>query len=509
MGRAAGIDVTAPEMAELWVISELLAEDVDARIPEARWREKMKELDNAGDEGVGLAAGTNGGTENSSSATPSNAALSTAAPSTAAGTDTIVASAGITNAVPNTAATSKDSQVEVSPRGVFRNQLYFNFLLNKTSYSETLLPGSVSATSSSPIPPPAASTAQLPSVVISSTAAETTAVLPPAPVTELPPPRPTTSGKSLDFMNMYQKKVVLKVTRKAEEESDEEDEEQEQEQESGSEWEGEMEVDTPRGSGRSQRKAKKRRRVVSAPIVNSDGEEELPEEPGWPTEPSRRTCDACAEGGWTCRVYQIHNRGRQRYACQMCKHVKKRCSGMPYRRREITKIMLAKRQAARRRRSRAEEEEEAEEGAEEEGQELDEEDEEEEDVAGQRKRQRSRSDTRSNSRRPKKVKFALASGVSGGHQERSQQRSQQRRPDRKPLLSQQNEMDGTVGLQAPNKKGKGKAKRRRDDSYGGNDGMEVDDDPLPMKQEGEDEMEWRSGEYLLNIIFIHFLTRIS
>ena len=482
MGRAAGIDVAAAEMAELWVLGELLAEDVDARIPEARWREKMKELDTAA-AGEGSAAGTTSSTENTSGAEAgatekvSNGAADNAAPTSAAGTDTMAASAGITNAVPTIAATADSASHADSASYV----------------------GDSRVAVSRPIPPPPAN---LPSLPTSSTTAETNKVVPTAPVAIAPPPRPTTGGKSLEVVKMYQNKVVLKVKRKAEEESDEEDEEEqeEQEEESGSEWEREIEseADKPRGSGRSQRKPKKRRRVVSAPIVNSDGEEELPEEPGWPTEPSRRTCDGCAEGGWTCRVYEMHKRGRQRYACQMCKHVKKRCSIMPYRRREMKKITLAKRQAGRRRRSWAEEEEEEmeeEEEAEEEGQQP-EEDEDEDGVAGQHKRQRSRSGTRSNSRRPKKVKFALEPGASGDHQERSQQR----RSDRKPLLSQQNKMDGIDGLQAPNKKGKGKAKRR-DDTDLDDDGMEVDGGPVPMKKEGEDDMEWQSSEYLLNFSF--------
>ena len=69
MGESAGFSREAQEMVELWVVSNLLAKDVDTRIPEDRWREVMKTLDSAGNKaGEVLAAGATGGSENTTSA---------------------------------------------------------------------------------------------------------------------------------------------------------------------------------------------------------------------------------------------------------------------------------------------------------------------------------------------------------------------------------------------------------------------------------------------------------
>ena len=46
MGEEAGITSDGPEMAELWVVSQLLAEDSYARIPVERWREQMQTIEN-------------------------------------------------------------------------------------------------------------------------------------------------------------------------------------------------------------------------------------------------------------------------------------------------------------------------------------------------------------------------------------------------------------------------------------------------------------------------------
>jgi hypothetical protein len=89
-------------MAELWVVSKLLAEDIDARISEERWREVMKTLEN-GDEGGLQAAGTIGGMENTSNT----------ATGTSAGTN-----AGTTNTVPNT-DTAINSAVKASDGTVY------------------------------------------------------------------------------------------------------------------------------------------------------------------------------------------------------------------------------------------------------------------------------------------------------------------------------------------------------------------------------------------------------
>jgi hypothetical protein len=277
--------------------------------------------------------------------------------------------------------------------------------------------------------------------------------------------------------NMYIRKVTLNVKRKPEDEDEAVPEEEERE--SGSEWE-EKEVDKPRG----QRKRRKRRRVVSAANVHSDREGDIPEEDGWPTEPARRPCTTCLAGGWSCRVFGIQERGRQRYACQLCKHLKKGCSIMPSRRKEVTKLMMGKRGAEWSRQRRAGEEEE-------------DDDEGEEEVADRRKRQRLRSPTRSKTRTTK-VKMA---GGAGGHpersQHRSQQRSQQRRSEQQPPQSEQPGVNGFVGSQAPNKKGKGKGKGKAEREYEDDEEMESDSTFLPVKMEGEDGMEFQTSEYLL------------
>jgi hypothetical protein len=89
-------------MAELCVVSKLLAEDIDARIPEERWREVMKTLENGDEEGL-QAAGTIGGMENTSNT----------ANSTSTGTN-----AGTTNTVPNT-DTAINSVVKASDGTVY------------------------------------------------------------------------------------------------------------------------------------------------------------------------------------------------------------------------------------------------------------------------------------------------------------------------------------------------------------------------------------------------------
>jgi hypothetical protein len=111
MGEAAGISATALEMAELWVISNLLAEDVDARIPEDRWREAMNSLFRPGNNVV-AAIGTSAGTENTSAAMPRNTDTSTAG-----ATNLIVTNSGTTNTGPNTAA-AINSAVDIRERVV-------------------------------------------------------------------------------------------------------------------------------------------------------------------------------------------------------------------------------------------------------------------------------------------------------------------------------------------------------------------------------------------------------
>jgi hypothetical protein len=128
MGESAGFSGEAPEMAELWVISDLLAEDVDARIPEDRWREVMKTMDSAGNKaGEVLAAGATGGSENTTSAASTNILTSTAA-----------ATPIITSVeTPNTPAAihARDSRLEVLPYpGEYSETNIFQCLLTKFFY---------------------------------------------------------------------------------------------------------------------------------------------------------------------------------------------------------------------------------------------------------------------------------------------------------------------------------------------------------------------------------------
>jgi len=540
MGEAAGITGEAPEMAELWLVSNLLAEDIDARIPEVRWREQMLEI----------AGGTQASSTSHASIRPSPAAhtplssiseerlllptstdmepladeppaklsndaedastaktaagkwgkavVGTATRSSAAETNTTVSSTDANGAVgstetgPMTAAPNNTGSAETGSADTGSTAAgTINTEPNTAAVAST--PESQSLPSATPIIPPPPKVG--PTV---SGAAEANANNPPALVARSPPRRAKTGVKKImEVVIPQRRRVTLNVKPMVEnvepvpeeEEDGEEEQEREEEQESGSEWGGEMEVDKPRVAGPSRRRRTKRRRVVSAPTIHSDGEEELPEEDGWPTEPSRSTCITCAEGGWTCKVFVMQDRGRQRFACQMCKHLKRGCSIMPARRREGKKLRAARRRAIRRTQSRAEEEDE-------EDEEEDQEDEEEEPLQG--KRQRSRSVTRSKTRPSKKAKTAMGHG---SRPERSQGRSQQRlqlpRAEPKPPQSQRNRLDGVDGSQAPDKKGKGKSKADDDD-----DDMESDAAPLPMKMEGEAQFEWWSSEFLQNFFLL-------
>jgi hypothetical protein len=105
LGLASGVGPKAPEMEELWIVSELLNEDVDAQISEERWREVMETLQHAGHGGGLPDSGTIGGTENSSNATPSATAAN----------NNIIANTGTTNTVPNTDAANNSAVEEISP----------------------------------------------------------------------------------------------------------------------------------------------------------------------------------------------------------------------------------------------------------------------------------------------------------------------------------------------------------------------------------------------------------
>ena len=319
--------------------------------------------------------------------------------------------------------------------------------------------------------------------------------------------RPTVGGKTLEMIEKTRKTVRLQVKRKAdaddeEEEEEEEEGEEEMDQLSGSEYE--MEVDSPRKPTRSQRRPKKRRRIVSAKMINSDGEEVLPEEDGWPTVLSRRSCEACATLGRQCRVYKIQPRGRQRFACQWCKFLKKGCSDKVPRQREVASILASRRLAMLRKRAKKVEEDDEDD--------EDDEDEEEEDDEEKEKKDGGKKELE----RGKKNKPTGKKGKreSSGDGERSRRRSQQRRQEqsqqrrtersqqRRPEQSQQRHLasrkdkgdkDGEDGSQATKKyKGKGKAK---DSEADGDAKMELDTSTLPRKVELEEDLEWQTGQF--------------
>ena len=125
MGEAAGLSGEAPEMAELWVVSDLLAEDVDARIPEDRWREVMKTLDGAGNKaGEVPAAGSTGGTKNASSAASTNLVTSTAVATTPITTNTETTN---TPTAINSAVHARDSRLVLPYPGEYSETNIFQF----------------------------------------------------------------------------------------------------------------------------------------------------------------------------------------------------------------------------------------------------------------------------------------------------------------------------------------------------------------------------------------------
>jgi hypothetical protein len=174
----------------------------------------------------------------------------------------------------------------------------------------------------------------------------------------------------------------------------------------------------------------------------------------------------------------------------MCKHLKKGCSNMPSRRRQVTRLTFGMRKAGRRKRSKAGEEEEKETEDEDEDKDKDK----DKATTARMKRPRSRSVTRSKTR-AKKVKAVKELGG-------SRERSQQRPPYPKPAYREENGLDRNGGSQAPKKKGKGKAKATRGDE---DEDMELDDLPFPMKMEGGDGLEWQTSEYLAVLPFFHSL----
>src|SRR3977135_1646366 len=108
MGNAAGFSGEAPEMAELWVISNLLAEDMDARIPEAHWREQMKRLEDTTEEVAGA-------TENKNTTGAANA-IATNAVATAVGpTNAVTTAVGPTNTVATAAGPTSTIAITASP----------------------------------------------------------------------------------------------------------------------------------------------------------------------------------------------------------------------------------------------------------------------------------------------------------------------------------------------------------------------------------------------------------
>jgi hypothetical protein len=159
--------------------------------------------------------------------------------------------------------------------------------------------------------------------------------------------RRTTGGKSLEFLVPKTRKVTLKLKRK----SDDDDFVTEDGEDDGDDEEFQMKVDEPSPSKEKSR-PKKKRRISSAPTVNS-GEDEpgsvvyvrkkgngrgkkrrvtsyvdkeaMPIIPGWPVYESLRSCPPCEEDGWKCWSFIRRQRGRQRFACAVCHNRKIGC----------------------------------------------------------------------------------------------------------------------------------------------------------------------------------------
>ena len=165
--------------------------------------------------------------------------------------------------------------------------------------------------------------------------------LPPTNTASEVPARPTTGGKSLEYLaklglaHSSRMKVTLKRGRVAEDKDefvDVGDSQDEGETDGGIDGDDD---DDDFVSGSEQR-PKKKRRVVSAPFIN-DSDDDRRVKPvsqkrslnRWPTFPSPVPCDPCVFGGKECRTFELYPEGfksqKQRRSCTICYLRKRKC----------------------------------------------------------------------------------------------------------------------------------------------------------------------------------------
>jgi len=205
------------------------------------------------------------------------------------------------------------------------------------------------------------------------------------------------------------KKVKLRVRKPEEEYENSGNDEDKDKDKNGDDGVSEHESDwESRKWTSSQRRAKQRKRVISARMVTSDEEDDIPEEEDWPTIPSRRPCEACALAVSPCRAFEMQSQGQQRYACQHCKWLKKGCSRMLAQRKELMALMEMRRWASRRRCNEKDDDDEDDDDE-------DDDDEDDEDLVKQKgkKRQRTRSVGGSASRRREEKRKRVKLETSG------------------------------------------------------------------------------------------------
>lgn len=325
-----------------------------------------------------------------------------------------------------------------------------------------------------------------------------------------PATRPTTSGKSVQTMEKllgkkYKVNLKMKGTTEAEQEDEEDElmEELEDGSHNGSDWKPEEE---PRKSGATRRKQKKCR-VVSAPTVDSDGGEELAHEPGWPVVLSKRRCEGCLENSWACYVFAAQPRGRQRYACQRCKSLKKDCSRSEARKKELARIIAARRAERRSKMKEADDDDEDDEDNEETEDEEEAEENEGEKVENvdSRKRKRSKSGDGRKDAPSKKQRRAKSGGGAEERKKRRQTQETQRRKVKK-STKEKPEKDGEEGGKEKEKgkeKGKGKKKAEENEEE---DSMEVDrTEPVP-KTERQVDVQWTTCKFSIFLTNLYKLT---
>jgi len=139
------------------------------------------------------------------------------------------------------------------------------------------------------------------------------------------------TGKSLEVLAAYlapkQKRVTLRLTKEG------------REAVAGEDFEYiadiEMDEDEVPQPSQPERSRRKRRRIVSAPVVCSgeesdelveSDEEVTKDEAGWTTYATDRPCIPCSRLGNVCYLYARRAKGPQRNACVLCRSRKRLCN---------------------------------------------------------------------------------------------------------------------------------------------------------------------------------------